>query len=38
MVRWPYAGKTNVNTFRLNYTNSTPETIREGIKRLAEVL
>ncbi|MCD8164439.1 MAG: PLP-dependent aminotransferase family protein [Synergistaceae bacterium] len=33
-----YAGKTNVNTFRLNYTNSTPETIREGIKRLAEVL
>ena len=33
-----YAGKTNVNTYRLNYTNSTPETIREGIKRLAEVL
>lgn len=33
-----YAGKSNVNTFRLNYTNSTPETIREGIKRLAEVL
>lgn len=33
-----YAGKTNVNTFRLNYTNSTPETIRDGIKRLAEVL
>lgn len=33
-----YAGKTNVNTFRLNYTNSTLETIREGIKRLAEVL
>ncbi|WP_455598139.1 aminotransferase-like domain-containing protein [Cloacibacillus sp.] len=33
-----YAGKTNVNTFRLNYTNSTPETIREGIKRLAKVL
>ena len=33
-----YAGKTNVNTFRLNYTNSTPETIREGITRLAEVL
>lgn len=33
-----YAGKTNVNTFRLNYTNSTPETIREGIKRLEEVL
>ena len=33
-----YAGKTDVNTFRLNYTNSTPEVIREGIKRLAEVL
>ena len=33
-----YAGKTNVNTFRLNYTNSTPEIIREGIRRLAEVL
>lgn len=33
-----YAGKTNVNTFRLNYTNSTPEIIREGIRGLAEVL
>ncbi|MEG2183540.1 MAG: PLP-dependent aminotransferase family protein [Cloacibacillus sp.] len=33
-----YANKHDVNTFRLNYTNSTPEVIREGIKRLAEVL
>ncbi|MDO4987524.1 MAG: PLP-dependent aminotransferase family protein [Synergistes sp.] len=33
-----YVGKHGVNTFRLNYTNSTPEMIREGIKRLAEVL
>lgn len=33
-----YTDKRNVNTFRLNYTNSTPDVIREGIKRLAEVL
>ncbi|MDO5114894.1 MAG: PLP-dependent aminotransferase family protein [Synergistaceae bacterium] len=31
-----YCGKSGVNTFRLNYTNSTPEVIREGIRRLAE--
>ena len=33
-----YVDKHNVNTFRLNYTNSTPEVIRDGIKRLASVL
>ncbi|MCF0247816.1 MAG: aminotransferase class I/II-fold pyridoxal phosphate-dependent enzyme, partial [Synergistes sp.] len=33
-----YVDKSNVNTFRLNYTNSTPEVIREGIKRLAEAI
>ena len=33
-----YAGKSDVNTFRLNYTNSTDEVIREGIKRLGEVI
>jgi len=27
-----------VNTIRLNYTNATPEVIREGIKRLASIL
>ena len=33
-----YVGKSDVNTFRLNYTNSTDEVIREGIKRLGEVI
>ncbi|GEK34560.1 aminotransferase-like domain-containing protein [Kurthia sibirica] len=33
-----YASKTNVNTLRLNYTNATPEVIREGIQRLAKIL
>src|SRR5690606_6283753 len=33
-----YIGKTHVNTFRLNYTNSSPEVIEEGIKRLGKIL
>ena len=33
-----YVDKHDVNTFRLNYTNSTDEMIRDGIKRLASVL
>lgn len=33
-----YVNKTDVNTMRLNYTNSTPEVIQEGIKRLAMIL
>ncbi len=33
-----YTSKTNVNTFRLNYTNATPEVIEEGIKRLGKIL
>ncbi|MEK5232382.1 PLP-dependent aminotransferase family protein [Lysinibacillus sp. FSL K6-0232] len=33
-----YTSKTNVNTMRLNYTNATPEVIREGIQRLATIL
>ncbi|GLC89283.1 aminotransferase-like domain-containing protein [Lysinibacillus piscis] len=33
-----YTNKTNVNTLRLNYTNATPEVIREGIQRLASIL
>lgn len=33
-----YTDKESVNTLRLNYTNATPETIEEGIKRLAEIL
>lgn len=33
-----YTSKQNVNTLRLNYTNSSPETIREGVKRLAKIL
>ncbi|RUL50756.1 MULTISPECIES: PLP-dependent aminotransferase family protein [Lysinibacillus] len=33
-----YTSKTNVNTLRLNYTNSSPEIIEEGIKRLGEIL
>ena len=32
-----YTSPRFVNTLRLNYTNATPETIREGIKRLAEI-
>jgi len=30
-----YVDKQNVNTLRLNYTNSTPEVIEEGIRKLA---
>jgi len=33
-----YTNKTNVNTLRLNYTNSSPEIIEEGIKRLGKIL
>lgn len=33
-----YTSKTNVNTLRLNYTNSSPEVLVEGIKRLASIL
>ena len=33
-----YTSKTNVNTLRLNYTNSSPEVLIEGIKRLANIL
>ena len=33
-----YVDKENVNTLRLNYTNSTDEMIIEGIKRLGSVL
>ncbi len=33
-----YTDKTNVNTLRLNYTNSSPEVIEEGIKRLGKIL
>ncbi|KGR77041.1 aminotransferase-like domain-containing protein [Ureibacillus sinduriensis] len=33
-----YTDKTNVNTLRLNYTNSSPEIIEEGIKRLGKIL
>lgn len=33
-----YTNKQNVNTFRLNYTNTSPETIEEGIKRLGKIL
>lgn len=33
-----YTAKTDVNTLRLNYTNSSPEVIREGIQRLAKIL
>ena len=31
-----YVKEKNVNTFRLNYTNADSETIREGVKRLAQ--
>lgn len=33
-----YTASNNVNTLRLNYTNSTREVIEEGIKRLAAIL
>jgi len=33
-----YTSLTNVPTLRLNYTNSDPDTIREGIKRMSEVM
>ena len=33
-----YVDKESVNTFRLNYTNSTDEMIEEGIKRLGSVM
>ncbi len=33
-----YTNKTDVNSFRLNYTNSDEETINTGIKRLAECI
>lgn len=33
-----YTHKRGVNTFRLNYTNATPEVIREGIRRLGSIL
>jgi 2-aminoadipate transaminase len=33
-----YVGKSDVNTMRLNYTNSTQEMIEEGIQRLGEIL
>lgn len=33
-----YTSKTGVNTMRLNYTNATPDIIREGIKRLGSIL
>jgi 2-aminoadipate transaminase len=33
---YPYKAK--VNTLRLNYTNSDPDTIEEGIRRLGEIL
>lgn len=32
-----YAYKERVNTLRLNYTNSDPDTIEEGIRRLGEI-
>ena len=31
-----YVNETNVNTLRLNYTNADENTIKEGIKRLAQ--
>lgn len=33
-----YTDQKNVATFRLNYTNSDTDTIREGIRRIAEVM
>lgn len=33
-----YTNQNNVPTFRLNYTNSDPDTIYEGIRRIAQVM
>ena len=33
-----YTHKRGVNTFRLNYTNATPDVILEGIRRLGSIL
>ncbi len=33
-----YTNQTNAPTLRLNYTNSNPDTITEGIKRIASVM
>ena len=33
-----YVNEKDVNALRLNYTNASPETIYEGIKRLSEIL
>lgn len=33
-----YVNPTNVNTLRLNYTNADAQTIKEGIKRLADAI
>lgn len=33
-----YINPGDVHTMRLNYTNSTPEIIEEGIKRLGSIL
>lgn len=33
-----YVSDRNVNTLRLNYTNASPEIIKEGIKRLGNIL
>ena len=33
-----YVNQHNVNTMRLNYTNADSDTIREGIRRLGELL
>ena len=33
-----YVKERNVNALRLNYTNASPETIKEGIKRLGKIL
>ena len=33
-----YVDVDKVNTFRLNYTNADEDTIKEGIKRLAEAM
>ena len=33
-----YVNEKDVNALRLNYTNASPETIFEGIKRLSEIL
>ena len=33
-----YVNEKDINALRLNYTNASPETIKEGIKRLSEIL